>query len=114
MTVKRASTLSTRWDNSVLDEIEKLVKSPINHKGPFANTSVAIRECTKVGIKVHNYQEMMKDPEKADEFRKKMQDMIKNEEVFDWVHTLQPDQIDGFLMALQMEKDKRYEVKTLI
>ncbi len=112
--VKRSITVSTRWDLPIIEDIEKLVKSPINPKGPFQNTSLAIRECTKVGIKVHNYQEMMKDPEKADEFRKKMQDMIKNEEVFEWVHTLQPDQIDGFLMALQMEKDKRYEVKTLV
>jgi len=45
---------------------------------------------------------------------KKMQDMIKSEEVFEWVHTLDHDQINGFLMALQMEKDKRYEVKTLV
>lgn len=114
MTVKRTTMVSTRWDISIIDEIEELVISPLHPKVPFKNTSEAIRECAKVGVKVHNYQEMMKDPEKADEFRKKMQDMIKSEEVFEWVHTLDHDQINGFLMALQMEKDKRYEVKTLV
>lgn len=112
--VKRTTIISTRWDLIILDDIENLVKSPITPDGTFKNVSEAIRECTKVGIKVHNYQEMMKDPEKSDEFRKKMLDMIKNEEVFDWVATLQPDQIDGFLMALQMEKDNRYKVKKLV
>ena len=114
MTVKRTTTLSIRWELIDLDEIEKLVKSPLIPNAPFGNTSKAIRELAKVGVKVHNYQQMMKDPEKANEFRQKMQDFIKNEEVFEWVDTLSPDQIDGFLMALQMKKDKRYEVKTLV
>lgn len=114
MAVKRTTMVSTRWDLIILDDVEKLVKTHLNPKAPFSNTSEAIRECTKVGVKVHNYQTMMEDPEKADEFRKKMQEMVKNEEVFGWAHTLTPDQIDGFLMALQMEKDKRYEVKTLV
>jgi len=112
--VKRTTLVSTRWDLVDLDDIEKLVKSPLNVKAPFSNTSQAIRECAKVGVKVHNYQEMMKDPEKADEFRKKMQEMLKNEEVLEWVNTLDNSQIDGFLMALQMKKDKRWEMKTLI
>lgn len=112
--VKRTTIISTRWDHSILDDIEKLVKAPGKPDAAFSNTSEAIRECTKVGIKVHNYQEMMKDPEKANEFREKMQQMLQNEEVFDWVATLTPDQIDGFLMALQMQKDKRYEVQKLV
>ncbi len=112
--IKRSITISTRWNLVIIEDIEKLVKSLVNPKGTFPNTSEAIRECTKVGIKVHNYQEMMKNPEKADEFRKKMQEMIQNEEVINWVHTLTPDQIDGFMMTMQMEKDKRYEVKTLV
>lgn len=107
MTVKRTTIIGIRYEIKDLDDIEKLVKSPLNPSAKFPNVSAAIRECAKVGVKVHNYQEMMKDPKKANEFREKMQCMLKNEEVFEWVHTLQPDQIDGFLMALQMEKDKR-------
>lgn len=112
--VKRSITLSTRWDLPVVEDVEKLVKSPLNPTGSFGNVSEAIRECTKVGIKVHNYQEMMKDPDKANEFREKMQEMLQNEEVFDWVATLTPDQIDGFMMAMQMQKDNRYKVQKLV
>ena len=112
--VKRSTIISTRWDHSVLDDVEKLVKSPVSPDGKFKNVSEVIRECTKVGMKVHNYQEMMKDPEKSDEFRKKMHEMVQNEEILDWVQTLQPSQIDGFLMALQMEKDNRYKVQKLV
>ena len=107
--LKRTTIVSTRWDLKILEEIEKLV---INKN--FKNHSQAIRECTKVGMKVHNYQEMMKDPQKADEFRAKMQEMIANEEMLDWVQTLQPEQIDGFLMALQMEKDNRHKVSKFV
>ena len=114
MTVKRSTLVGTRWELSVLDDIEKLVQSHEHPAATFHSTSEAIRECAKVGVKVHNYQEMMKDPEKANEFREKMQNFIKNEEVFDWVQTLQPEQIDGFMMALQMEKDQRFKVKKLI
>ena len=74
--VKRSVNISTRWEIIDLDDIEKLVKSATNPEGKFTSVSDVIRNCTKVGIKVHNYQEMMKDPEKADEFRQKMQEMI--------------------------------------
>jgi hypothetical protein len=112
--VKRSITISTRWELDTIEEIEKILKTPKTPDGKFANVSLAIRECTKIGIKVHNYQEMMKDPEKANEFRIKMQEMVQNEEVFDWVQTLSPDQIDGFLMALQMQKDNRYKLEKLL
>lgn len=112
--VKRSISVNTRWELSTIEELEKIIRSPENPTGVFKDTSKAIRECTKVGIKVHNYQEMMKDPEKSEEFRKKMQEMLQNEEILDWVQTLAPAQIDGFLMALQMEKDNRYKVTTLL
>ena len=114
MGIKRTTLVSTRWDLVDLDSIEQLVKSPINVDGKFRNTSEAIRECAKVGVKVHNYQEMMKDPEKANEFREKMQVMIQNDEVIGWAHTLDNNQIDGFIMALQMEKESRYKVQKLV
>lgn len=114
MVVKRTTLVSTRWDLIDLDAIEVLVKTPLNPNATFKSTSEAIRECAKAGVKIHNYKEMMKDPEKADEFRQKMAEFMKNEEVFEWVDTLDNNQIDGFLMALQMKKDKRYEVKSLV
>lgn len=112
--IKRTTSINLRCDWVLVDDLEKLVKEPKNPLGVFSSVSEALRECAKVGIKVHNYQEMMKDPKKANEFRERMQSMLKNDEVFEWVQSLKHDQIDGFLMALQMEKDKRFEVQTLV
>ncbi len=112
--VKRSVLVGTRWDLALIDDVDKLVKTHDNQTGVFKNVSEAIRECTKVGIKVHNYQKMMKDPKLAEEFRKKMQDYIQNEEVIEWVHTLDNSQIDGFILTMQMEKDKRWELKSLV
>ena len=103
--VKRAVSIHTRWDISTLDEIDTLVLP----EGKYKNTSEAIRECTKIGMKVLHHQEMMKDPKQANEFQQKMQEMIKTENYQEWLETLQTGQLDGFIMLKQLEKEKRYE-----
>ena len=75
----------------------------------FTDVSDAVKKCTKIGLRVDDYQQMMKDPKRADEFQKKMQEFIRGEEVFEWTDTLDYSQLDGFLMALQMRKDERYK-----
>lgn len=106
--IKRNSIVNIRIHNDLLDEIDGVIPSK------FPDVSSVIRECTKIGLKLIRYQDMMKHPKQAEEFRCKMQDVMKNEEVFDFVKTLTPDQMDGFAMALQMEKDNRYKVKPLL
>ena len=53
------------------------------------------------------YQEMMKDPAKAAEFTKKMQEILKEDQLIEWSQTLTSGQLDGFIMLLRMEKDNR-------
>ena len=108
MTIKRSTMISTRWNNFILDELDEVIKS--NH---YSNTSEAIRELVKIGIKLYNYKEMMKDPQQSEEFLRKMQNLVQNNDVFDWTNTLSDTQLDGFFMALQMEKEKRYVLKPL-
>lgn len=110
MTIKRTTTIGFRCPLSLLDDIEKLIK-PI---GVFDTASDVIRECTKVGMQLHNYQEMMKDPEKAEEFRLKMQEIVKTEEMDQWADSMSSAQLDGFLMFLQMKKDSRVKMGTLV
>lgn len=106
--VKRSTAITTRWDNKILDDLDEVIKS-----NNYPNTSEAIRELTKVGMKLYNYKEMMKDPQLSEEFRLKMQDLVSNDQVFDWTKQLSDSQLDGFFMAIQMEKEKRYELKPL-
>lgn len=106
--------ISLRVDNNDLDDLEKNVKSPQNPQGKFKNVSQCIRELAKVGHQVVEYQEMMKDPEKKNEFLIKMQEMIQTQNFDEFAQTLSTDQIDGFLMFLTMEKDKRFEQKNFL
>lgn len=112
--IKRSTVFNFRCDLTLLDEIESLVKDPHNPNGVFQSTSEVIRECVKVGLKVHNYQEMMKDPEKAEEFRKKMQEMIENEEMDKWADTLSSQQLDGVVTFLRLKQDARFKVSKLV
>lgn len=108
MPVKRSTMISTRWDNYILDDLDEVIKS-----NNYPNTSQAIRELTKIGIKLYHYKEMMKDPQLSEEFRKKMQELVTNDQVFDWTGALSDSELDGFFMAFQMEKEKRYVLKPL-
>ena len=112
--IERKVVINFRCPVPLLDKIESFVKDSNNPKGVFDTVSDVIRESIEVGIKIRDYQEMMKEPKKANEFREKMLNYIKNEEVFDWARTLTTDQIDGYVMALQMEKDQRFKVQKLV
>lgn len=112
--MKRSSMFSLRIDNQLLDEFESKVKRHSNPDGKFNSMSECIRDCAKIGSKLLDYQEMMKDPNKSKEFQTQMQSIIQNDQVIEYSQTLTDSQINGFMMALQMEKDTRYENKKLL
>ena len=112
--MKRSSLIGLRIENQLLDEFEKHIKPSENQDGKFNNMSECIRECAKIGSKLLDYKEMMKVPERAEEFQKKMQEIIQHDQVFEWSQALSDSQVNGFLMALQMEKETRYENKKLL
>ncbi len=112
--MKRTSLIGLRIESQILDEFEKKIQSPNNSDAKFNNMSECIRECAKIGSKLLDYKEMMKDPNKAEEFQKKMQDTIQHDQVIEWSQTLSDSQINGFLMALQMEKETRFENKNIL
>ncbi len=102
--IKRTSMVNIRFSNEFLDEIEKEIENK-----EFKNVSDAIKTCSKNGLELYRYQQMMKDPKQANEFAKKMQELLIKEEQFDWCGELSETQIDGFMMMLRMEKDTRYK-----
>lgn len=107
--LKRTTLIAFRAEVDFLDEVETFIES-----GRFDNVSKAIRETSKVGMRVLHYQDMMKDPEKAAEFQKKMQDVIQSGEAVDWVKTLDMEQLRGFIDLMQLEREGRMQVKHLI
>ena len=103
--------ISIRFDLSSIDEFERNVRSDYKPTAKFSNLSECIRELAKVGNKVLQYQDMMKDPKRADEFKAKMNEMLQTQSMDEWSQTLSNDQLDGFLLFLQIQKDKRFEQK---
>ena len=112
--VKRNVSISLRVDVRDLDEYEKKVRTEYNPTGQFSSLSECLRELSKIGNKVMDYQELMKDPEKAEEFRIKMQEMLQTQSMDEWSQTLSTEQLDGFLTFLQIEKEKRFEQKKFL
>ncbi len=101
--------VSVYLDREFVDEVNKHVATE-----EYKNASVAIRKFSKLGLQLTNYQKLMKDPEKANEFQQKVKEFVENEQHFEWAATLTTEQIEGFLMLLQMEKDERFKQQTLV
>ena len=115
MKLKRTTLRGIRWEDQVLDEVEKhIYDEKTNPDGKFKDFSQAVRELSKMGSRLLDFQNMMKDPEKALEFQRKMQEIVETEKIFEWTPTLSDTQLRGFLMALLMEKDARYANKKLL
>ena len=102
--MKRTSLLSLRISLDLLDKLESTVK-----EGKFPNVSEAIRSYIVVGMHVESYKTMIKDPA----FLKSIEELKQTEGVFQWLETLSDQQADAIATALKMEKEKRYETKTL-
>lgn len=110
----KSTNINIRCDFALAEKINAFVKDYRNPKGIFNSASEAVREFVKVGIEVHNFQDMMKDPQKAKEFSIKMQELIKNEEMDKWADTLTIQQLEGFSTFTKMKLDSRYKVQKLV
>ena len=101
--------VSTRLPEEVMDKIDNQVNA-----GRFKNVSTAVAKCAETGLQVLEYQEMMKDPAKAKEFIKKMQEILQEDQLIEWSQTLTAGQLDSFIMLLRMEKDNRYKQQRFV
>jgi len=100
----RSCSFSLRISLDLLEKLENSVKS-----GKFSSVSDAIRSYTQVGMHVESYKTMIKDPE----FLKSIEELKQTEGIFQWIETLNDQQMDAIATAFTMEKEKRYENKTL-
>ncbi len=107
--IKRMTLFSLRFPLAFIEEMESHVRSAQNPKGEFKSPTEGIRECARVGLQVVKHQAMMKDPAKNAEFVKKMEALIRTENYSEFTQTLDAGQLNGFIMMLQMEKERRYE-----
>ena len=89
---------SLRIDFDLFDKLESKVK-----EGKFKNVSEAIRKNMELGLFVDNLKPNIKDPV----FLKSMEDIRRNDSIFDWLGALTDEQINAIYTAAAMEKEKR-------
>ena len=107
--MERSVTVATRLSPSTINELDKLIDI-----GQFKNMSKAIEALTYLGLQVHQYQKMAKDPKKHDEFIAKMNDMTETNKFQEIVQTMTPEQLHGASMYIEIEKTRKYTQRNLI
>jgi len=101
--MKRTISFSLRIPLELVEKLENAVKIK-----KFPSVAEAIRSYVLVGMHVESYKRMIKDPE----FLKSIERLKQNEGIFQWIETLTAEQADAIKMAIEMDKEKRYENQT--
>ena len=82
--------------------------------GHFRNPSRAVESLTHLGLQVYQYQKMAKDPKKLDEFATKVKDMMESSKFEEVVNTMNPSELDGASMFIEIAKKRQYEQRGLV
>ena len=89
-----------------VETLEKLSKYYGEGK-TFKFEAEAIRTFVEYGMQLMEYKKIMQDPDKRDEFISKMQSMMKEEKVFDWLFEMSDQQLSGLSMAITTVRDSK-------
>jgi hypothetical protein len=76
-------------------------------KKPFKSESEATRYFMDIGMKIESMKSIMEDPEKSKQFIDEMKKMMKADQIFNWIETLDDTQLLGMSQAVSVEKERR-------
>ena len=85
--IKKSRLINLRIEDQLLDEIEKIAIEKFNE-----NTSQAIRYLVNLGVKFELIPKNELDKEKIEEITNEMNQKIKDESIFSWIDSLEPEQ----------------------
>ena len=85
--IKKMRLINFRIEDQLLDEIEKIGIEKFN-----GNTSQAIRYLVNLGVKFELIPKNELDKEKIEEITNEMNQKIKDESIFSWIDSLEPEQ----------------------
>ena len=85
--IKKSRLINLRIEDQLLDEIEKIAIGKFND-----NTSEAIRYLVNLGVKFELIPKNELDKEKIEEITNEMNQKIKDETIFAWIDSLEPEQ----------------------
>ena len=89
--IKKSRLINLRIEDQLLDEIEKIAIEKFD-----GNTSEAIRYLCNLGIKFELIPKNELDKEKIEEITNEMNQKIKDESIFSWIDSLEPEQQKAF------------------
>ena len=89
--IKKSRLINLRIEDQLLDEIEKIAIEKFN-----GNTSQAIRYLVNLGVKFELIPKNELDKEKIEEITNEMNQKIKDESIFSWIDSLEPEQQKAF------------------
>ena len=85
--IKKSRLINLRIEDQLLEEIEKIAIVKFNE-----NTSEAIRHLCNLGVKFELIPKNELDKEKIEEITNEMNQKIKDETIFAWIDSLEPEQ----------------------
>ena len=94
--------ISIRLKNEFWQEIQEYIV-----KGDFENTSDAVRKLADLGLWVHKNKGMFEDEKQISELQKKWSAQMNEKQILDWPKTLSNRQIEGVMIALDLERENR-------
>ena len=98
--ISKKRLINLRIDDQDLDEIEKIAIEKFNE-----NTSEAIRYLCKLGIKLEEIKPHELDQEKVEEITNEMNQKIKDETIFSWIDSLEPEQQKALKNLIDMKEE---------
>ena len=85
--IRKMRLINLRIDDQLLNEIEKIAIKKFDD-----NTSEAIRYLVNLGVKFELIPKNELDKEKIEEITNEMNQKIKDETIFAWIDSLEPEQ----------------------
>jgi Arc/MetJ-type ribon-helix-helix transcriptional regulator len=98
--IKKTTIVNIRFDDDLITKLNQLVSD-----ATFENVSSAVRELIHIGLLTLNYKQQIKDPE----FVKSVDELKQNDNLFNWIETLNQNQQDALFYTLKMTRENRYE-----
>ena len=98
--IKKMRLINFRIEDQLLDEIEKIGIEKFN-----GNTSQAIRYLVNLGVKFELIPKNELDKEKIEEITNEMNQKMKDESIFPWLDSLQPNQQKAIKNWIDMKEE---------
>lgn len=80
----------------------------------YRSTAAATAGLVELGLRVVAHQEMMRDPERANEFQAKMDEVVKAGQIFEFLQTISETELRGFAGAAELELERRHTQTQLV